>query len=283
MSLHCGDCLELMKKMPDQSVDLVLTSPPYGNQRAYGELGLSFRNDGEWAEWTAARFAEACRVCRGLVAFVVEGYTLSGTFHPLPELLTCRLIGLGVNIRRRMIYKRKGIFGGSPDEFAQHHEIVVCGSSRDGRLPYANPKATGHPPKCKPGGAPSHHSRDGRVNRPRLHQARAGSEKQVIKQYKPPEICKASNVIDCGAVGGGNMGSRFASENEAPFPEKLARPIILGYCPFGGIVLDPFCGSGTTLAVAAKLGRKYQGIDRRQSQIDICERRLKEVQRELVA
>lgn len=257
-----GDCLDVMSDMPNDSVDCVVASPPYGNQRRYGSTTKLFDNDDHWLDWAATRFMECLRVCRGSVNWVVEGYLKNGTFHPLPEMLTVELMKRGANIRTRNIYKRIGIMGGSPDELAQHHEIVVRASAKPGRLPFAEPTATGHPPKCKPGGRPSHQSKDGRVNRPRLHSAR-------VREYKPPDLCKASNVIDCGAVGGGNMGSKLAHENEAPFPEELAEVLIRTYCPRKGIVLDTFCGSGTTLAIAVRHGRGFIGIDNRQSQVDL--------------
>ena len=47
----------------------------------------------------------------------------------------------------------------------------------------------------------------------------------------------------------------------APFPADLCRIPILATCPPGGVVLDPFCGTGTALAVAAELGRRSVGID----------------------
>lgn len=267
--------------LDDDSVDMVLTSPPYGNQRAYG-MDLGFASDADWTGWCADRFEESIRVCRGLVCWVVEGYTRKGTFHPLPELLTAELVRRGINIRQRLIYHRSGIMGGSPDELARKHEIVICASKHAGRLPYANPKATGHPPKCAPGGTPSHQSRDGRVNRPRLHQAVGGSEQRKIKQYTPPEVCKASDVIDCGAVGGGNMGSRLSAENEAPFPEKLVNPLMLTWCPPAGTVCDPFSGSATTPAVAAKNGRIGIGFDIRESQVELGRRRVAEAMRATV-
>lgn len=74
------------------------------------------------------------------------------------------------------------------------------------------------------------------------------------------------------------MGSKLAHENEAPYPERLAEFFIRSFCPPGGIVLDPFCGSGTTLAVARRLGRQGIGIDIRQSQIDLSIKRCAEVQ-----
>ncbi len=74
------------------------------------------------------------------------------------------------------------------------------------------------------------------------------------------------------------MGSPLAASNEAPFPESLAEFFIRSFCPPGGIVLDPFSGSGTTVAVALKTGREGIGVDIRQSQIDLTTRRIQEVQ-----
>jgi DNA modification methylase len=70
------------------------------------------------------------------------------------------------------------------------------------------------------------------------------------------------------------MGHPLAHENEAPFPEWLAEVFVCSFCPPRGIVLDPFSGSGTTLAVAEKQGRRGIGIDVRQSQIDVAAKRL---------
>ena len=96
---------------------------------------------------------------------------------------------------------------------------------------------------------------------------------QVAPDYTPPALANPGNVIHCKA-GGGHMGSKLAHENEAPFPEKLAEAFVLSFCPPGGTVMDPFCGSGTTLAVAKKHGRNAIGIDIRASQGELTGRRL---------
>jgi len=75
-------------------------------------------------------------------------------------------------------------------------------------------------------------------------------------------------------VGGGAMGHPLAHENEAPFPQRLAEWFIRSWCRPGGWVLDPFVGSGTTVAAALALGRNAIGIDIRASQIDLSRRRL---------
>jgi hypothetical protein len=246
--------------LADDSVDMVFTSPPYGDRRTYG---IDFKLTGDaWVKWAVPIFLEHLRVCRGLVAWVVNGYQKDYLYHPLPEMLTTDLYRLGVNIRCRKIYQRDGIPGGSRDELALKHEIIVCASSRPGPLPWANPKAMGHPPKCRPGGAPSN---------------RVKSGIRVRSSFKQPKFCKASNVINCGAVGGGNMGSKIAHEGEAPFPEHLVEYMARTFCVPGGIVLDPFCGSGTVGAVVKRLGRRSIMCDIRQSECEKSIRRVAEV------
>ena len=60
----------------------------------------------------------------------------------------------------------------------------------------------------------------------------------------------------------------------ATFPEKLVEPCIMAGCPQDGVVLDPFAGSGTTLAVAQRLGRKSIGIDLSEDYLKLASKRL---------
>ncbi len=79
--------------------------------------------------------------------------------------------------------------------------------------------------------------------------------------------------VDC-TVGGGQMGSALAHDNEAPFPETLVERFVRSFCPPGGIVADCFSGSGSTAAVALAWGRRTIACDLRQSQVDLTVRRL---------
>ena len=110
---------------------------------------------------------------------------------------------------------------------------------------------------------------------------RISTERQVdgtmrAAPYIPPELANPGNVIDCGGSGGGYLSSDIAHENEAPFPEDLISPFVLSFCPKGGVVLDPFAGSGTTISVARQYRRRWIGVDIRESQIELCQKRLGE-------
>jgi len=318
-----GDCLEVMRSMEDNSVDLVFCSPPYEAARTYG-IGFNLKEQ-EWVDWAMERYLECVRVSRGLVAWVVEGRTRQFKWSATPALLMADLHRAGVKLRKPPVFHRVGIAGGGgPDWWRNDYEFIVCASK--GKLPWSDNTANGHPPKWAPGGDMSHRVSDGTrrnqwghsgtgetgarkadgefqtaerpshvkktmkemANEPKalaflngdlpagskLHTKRNETESRV-QCYTPPKMANAGNVIHC-VVGGGVMGSRLCHENEAPFPEKLVEHFIKCFCPPNGTVLDCFCGSGTTLSVAAQHGRKSIGIDVRESQVDLSGRRLKE-------
>jgi hypothetical protein len=311
-----GDCLEVMRSWPEKCVDLVFDSPPYEDARTYG---IGFKLKGQaWVDWMVERTIQSLRVCRGLVATVVEGKTKQFRWSATPALLMAALHQRGVCLRKPPVFHRVGIAGsGGPDWLRNDYEFIVC-CTNGGKLPWSDNTAMGHPPKWAPGGAMSHRVSSGsKVNqwghpvesgatvtkpdgsvrsmgRPpshrlapkvaavlcgdlpgKVHTKNNGTE-MVRQAYTPPVLANPGNVLHY-KVGGGIMGSRLCHENEAPFPEKLAEFFIRSFCPPGGIVLDRFCGSGTTLAVAKRHGRNFVGIDVRKSQVELALRRLEEV------
>lgn len=286
----CGDCLAEMQKMPENNIDLVFGSPPYEDARTYG---IDFNLKGqEWVDWVVEVYQQSLRICKGLVAFVIQGRTRKYKWSATPALLIADLHRIGVNLRNPLLYHRSGIPGsGGPDWLRSDYEWIAC-ASHPGRLPWSDNTACGKTPKFRPGGDLTHRKKDdsrvkisgmlsgAKNDMPHAqHGGRSGvlnSDGTITRKngsiYKPPKKANPGNVIKCS---GGHLGNKLAHENEAPFPEKLAEFMIRSFCPPNGIVLDPFCGSGTTCAVAKKWGRKYIGIDIRQSQVDLTNRRLK--------
>jgi site-specific DNA-methyltransferase (adenine-specific) len=264
--LLCGDNMELMRSMPDSSVDLVFTSPPYEAARTYG---IEFDLKGEaYVDWCLERYMECLRVSRGLVAWVIEGQTRQYRYTATPLLLMADLHRKGVHLRKPPAFARQGIPGsGGPDWLRNDYEFIIC-ATKGGKLPWADNMACGEPCKYKTGGAMSNRTVDGQ-------RRNAKTGKRLLGNNGRPEITNPGNIIKCN-VGGGHLGSHLAHENEAPFPEKLAEFFIRSFCPPAGIVLDPFCGSGTVPAVAKKWGRCFVGIDIRESQIELTKRRLLE-------
>jgi hypothetical protein len=306
-----GDCLEVMRSWETGSIDLVVCSPPYEAARTYG-IDFALRGQ-DWVDWAKERFLECLRVCNGLVCWVVEGQTRQFRYSATPALLMADLHRAGVHLRKPPIYHRVGIPGsGGPDWLRNDYEFCIC-ATNGGKLPWSDNTSMGHPPKWAPGGAMSNRLSNGsRVNqwghsidsgvtvvaedgvvrskgkRPSHHLATAAklhtkTEADGTKRtqgYNPPTLANPGNIIKV-EVGGGLMGSDLSHENEAPFPESLAEWFVRSFCKPGGIVCDPFSGSGTTAAVALRTGRNFIGIDIRESQVELTKRRIAEIQPEL--
>lgn len=283
-----GDCVQAMDALPEGCADLLFCSPPYVDARLYREggqdLGIA-RGPAEWVAWMLTVCRSARRVCKGLCAFVVEGRTEGYRYDCTPFLLVADLHREGFNLRKPPVYRRSGIPGsGGPDWLRNDYEPVVC-FTPPGRLPWSDNTAYGHRPKFPVGGAMSNRTPDGRrvnaaVGQPLTDGRLRGRATRGYKNgdavggaYAPPEKANPGNVIDC-QVGGGRIGSDLAHENEAPFPESLAEFFVLSFCPPGGVVLDIFSGSGTTVAMALRHGRRGIGFDLRQSQVDLSRRRV---------
>lgn len=312
-TLICGDCLEWMRSQPDQSVDLVFGSPPYEDARLYGELNFKVKGQ-DWVDWMVVRWHEMQRISKGVVAMVVEGKTKNFRWSATPALLMADLHRTGLKLRKPLAFHRVGIAGSGGREWLRNDwEFVVCTSR--GKLSWSNNTAMGHPPRWAPGGAMSHRTTKGtRVNqwghpidsggtggciddvtcteaRPSHRAAsydapvKANPGNALQQTYTASEVVallQEAGDFQHHIVGGGVMGSKLSHENEAPFPETLAEFLVRSFCPPGGIVLDPFSGSATTGAVAIKHGRRYIGIDIRESMKDLGERRIAEARERIV-
>jgi hypothetical protein len=281
-SVARADCLDFMASLPADGVDLVFGSPDYPGARLYLEDGRDpgiVKDVPTWVPWLVEVYRAALRCCRGLVALVVDSRTEHYAWSGAPALLMADLLRAGVTLRDPCIYHRVGVPGsGGSDWLRGDTEFVVC-ATRGGKLPWSDNTALGQEPVYGPGGEMSYRLRDGsRVNGhasteernnvgPHRARMRAG------RTYVPPDKANPGNVVFC-TVGGGNMGSPLAHENEAPFPEDLAEFFVRSFCPPGGVVLDCFSGSGTTGAVAVRHGRRFVGCDLRQSQVELSRRRV---------
>lgn len=291
-SLYLGDCLELLKSLPDNCLDLVITSPPYRVARTYG-IGFNLK-DQAYVDWAVERYVECIRVCKGLVAWVIEGQTKDFRYTAEPILMMADLHRRGVKLRKPPIFRRVGIPGsGGPDWLRNDYEFIICATK--GKLPWSDNTAHGSAPVCAPGGPMSNRLANGeRVSKVQTRRKPNG-ERARDGVYKMPDKANPGNVInhkytaqevaammtdkgdlaDC-KVGGGLMGSDLSHENEAPFPETLTDFFVESFCPPGGVVGDFFCGSGTSLASAIRLGRCAVGCDIRDDQVALSMRRIEE-------
>lgn len=294
--LAMADAIRL--PLPGKSVDLVFGSPPYIDARTYG-IGAK-RKCAAWVKWMLDVTTECQRVSAGPVVWVAAGGHRGRNYQPACEGLMWEWWRRGgdCQLYRPCIWHRIGIPGsGQDDWFRADTEYVMC-FKRRGPLPWSDNTAMGHIPKWAPGGEMSHRLSSGtrrnqwgggeksgghrttnggitKYVRPshRMHTKRDANGNMQSQAYDSPDLANPGNLIKT-KVGGGHLGHNLAHENEAPFPEALARFFVISLCRPGGLILDPFSGSGTTASVAVRNGRRALGFDIRQNQCELGERRI---------
>jgi site-specific DNA-methyltransferase (adenine-specific) len=99
-------------------------------------------------------------------------------------------------------------------------------------------------------------------------------ETKLLAQSKEETIENSWRIVPVGARQNGfELFGKHKSEHVAPFPEELVRPYIKSLCPFGGVVLDPFLGSGTTMRIAMEENLNCIGIELSERYIETAKKR----------
>ncbi len=254
-----ADALEWLDVATEDSVDVILGSPPYAEK---GErYGFDEKLDTpDWSRWLLHVTETARYVARHWCVWVVNSAYRQG-YLPACELFIAECYQDGIDGMERPLIWHKNAPPNRKNWFSNNWEYILAFRCGDGKTEHFDWESIAEPPKYTNGG--DFRQRDSKGKR------RKGGTYPKGKLVRPKDVIRAT-------VGGGHMGSKLASQNEAPYPEKLIEPLIKCLCPEGGTVLDPFCGSGTTLAVAERLGRKAIGLDVRESQVELSHERMKE-------
>jgi site-specific DNA-methyltransferase (adenine-specific) len=250
-----GDCLEVMKQIPDGSVDMVMTSPPYDNLRTYNDTL-------KWGDhiWNPI-INELYRVVKdgGVVVWVVGDATIKGS-----ETMT--------SFRQAFAFRRAG--------FLLHDTMIwekdTFTATGTLRVRYASifeymfVFSKGKPKSFNPI-LDRKNKTFGEIHHGTVRQA-DGSTKPISNQNrKTPEYGQRFNVWRQNA----EKNSK-AYGHPAMFPEKLASDHIKSWSNEGDVILDPFCGSGTTCVACVNTKRNYIGIEQDEKYHATAEKRVQE-------
>jgi len=254
-TLYLGDSLDVMRDMlPDGSVDLTVTSPPYDNLRTYnGTL-----NDWTPEKWQAI-IRELFRVTKqgGVVVWIVGDATINGSETGTSFRQALYAMECGFNLHDTMIYEKAG--------------TGACGSNRAywQTWEYMFVFGKGKVSKFNPVTIPGTKTVVGGV-RNKLEKSKKTEARSVgVREQRRSNIWRY-------AVGAKDE----KTGHPAPFPEALARDHILSWSNPGDVVFDPFLGSGTTGKMALLEGRRFIGIEREPKYFDIACRRIEDAQRQ---
>ena len=255
--IHQGDCLEVMRKMPTGSIDLIVTSPPYADARkdTYGGVSCD-----EYVEWFWPRAVEMNRILKptGSLVINIKEKCKDGVRDPyVLNLILAMSQNWGFHwIEEYIWHKSNPMPGGWKNRFRDGWErLLHFTKEKDFKINQDAVKIPiGHVTKNR---AKKLSKRDMTRN-----ESATQSGFGVKRAYwEGKDYCSPSNVLE-GAAVTHNTG------HSAAFPEWLPKFFILLFSDAGDVVLDPFSGSGTTARVAKKCGRHYVGIELIQEYID---------------
>jgi site-specific DNA-methyltransferase (adenine-specific) len=252
-----GDCVELMKEIPDDFIDLTVTSPPYDNLRNYNnEVTWNFEKFQEVAK-------ELFRITKpgGVVVWVVGDATIKGSETGTSFRQALYFKEIGFNLHDTMIYiKNGGLNSGSLKAYQQKFEYMFVFSK-------GTPK-TVNLIKDRPN----------KYVENRIKKKKQKDGTYVEQHFKTEEYGTRYNywIYDTGS--GKSTKDKIAFNHPAIFPEKLAEDHIISWSNPGDIVFDPFLGSGTTAKMAVLNDRKYIGFEISKEYFDIACQRLNDVE-----
>jgi site-specific DNA-methyltransferase (adenine-specific) len=249
------NCIETMGRMPDEFLDMTLTSPPYDDLREYN--GYHFP-----IEEIASLLYRTTKV-GGVVIWVVGDRTLNGneTLSSFRQALTFQ--SAGFNVHDTMIYaKNNPIPSDCGKRYRQCFEYMFCFSK--GRPKTFNP-----------------------IMQP-IKQEKAFKSFRITKvgrndlahDHVAPKERKVNNIFFYN-VGTSSSKDKIAFEHPAIFPEQLAIDQISTWTDEGDLVYDCFMGSGTTAKAAHLLQRNWIGSEISAEYVSIANSRLKDVRRDI--
>lgn len=249
--IKCGDCVSLMRELPDASIDLTVTSPPYDDLRAYKGFTFDYKPVAQ----------ELYRLTKqgGIVVWVVGDATKNGSESGSSFKQALYFMETGFKLHDTMIYEKNSSAFPAARTSKRYTQIfeymfVFCkGKIRnDITLLCDKPnKWAGH----TNWGNNTQYDKDGNL-------------KQTNNIKPVPAFSLRNNIWKY------SVGFNDKTGHPAVFPEELARDHILSWSNEGDIVLDPFMGSGTTAKMAKLNNRHYIGFDISEEYCEIAQNRI---------
>jgi len=264
--IFLGDCEQVLRKFPDNSVDLIFTSPPYADQRKRTYGGV--RPD-DYVDWFLPKAEQLRRVLKPTGTFIlnIKERVMAGERHTYVIELILRMREHGWLWTEEFIWHKKNSYPGKwPNRFRDSWERLLQFNKQREFSMYQEAVMV-------PVGD---WAQDRLVNLSETDKIRDESRVESgfgknISNWLGRDMVYPNNVIHM-ATECSNRG------HSAAFPVDLPSWFIKLFTVEGDVVLDPFIGSGTTAVAAKQLKRKYVGIDINQEYCLISEERVEQVE-----
>lgn len=253
-NIYQGDCLELMKRIPDKSIDMTITSPPYDNLRTYNNIQW---NRNIWEKIIEQLF----RITKigGVVVWIVSDATINGSESCTSFRQALYFRQCGFNLHDTMIYIKNQLSYPSKNRYHNGFEYMFIFSN--GRLKTFNPindrknisvgRNINGCERCKNGDLVKRNSSFRRI-------------KKFGMRWNHWLIY--------------NLSRGEHNKHPATFPYQLAHNHIISWSNQNDLGLDPLMGSGTTCVAAKLTNRRYIGIELDKKYFEIAKKRIANTQ-----
>lgn len=261
-----GDCERVLEKFPDNSIDLIFTSPPYADQRKRTYGGVK---PGEYVDWFLPKTEQFLRVLKPTGTFIlnIKERVVNGERHTYIIQLILEMRKQGWLWTEEFIWHKKNSYPGKwPNRFRDAWERLLQFNKQRKFNMYQEAVMV-------PVGA---WAQDRLANLSETDRIRDESKVESgfgknISNWVGRDKVYPDNVI--------HMATECSNRNHsAAFPVDLPTWFIKLFTAEGDMVLDPFIGSGTTAVAAKQLGRDYVGIDINDEYCRVAEERVLQIQ-----
>jgi len=266
----CGDCVNVLSSIPDESVDLIVTSPPYADSRknTYGGIAAE-----DYVQWFLPKADEFFRVLKPTGTFIlnIKERVVAGERHTYVLELILEMRRRGWLWTEEFIWHKKNCYPGKwPNRFRDSWER--CIQFNKSKQFYMDQDAV----RVPMGDWAKSRLRNLSATDQRRDESKvsSGFGKNVSK-WVGRKLAYPTNVLHLAT----ECGNRSHS---ATFPSALPEWFIKLFTKPGDLVLDPFMGSGTALVAASRLGRRYIGIDIKPEYCRIAEEALRQTELPIV-
>ncbi|MDE2639745.1 MAG: site-specific DNA-methyltransferase [Chloroflexota bacterium] len=262
--LLCGDARELLRLLPSDSVQTVVTSPPYWSLRDYDTDGQIGRDDSlsEYVASIVGAFGELKRVLRddGTVWLNVgDAFTSGNRRYRAPDRK---------NRARAMSVRPPTPEGLKPKDLIGLPWRLAFGLQDAGW--WLRSEVIWHKPNAHP---ESVRDRPTKAHETLFLLSKSQNYHYDVHAVQGPNGRRLRTVWDIPTEPGQCLNGQ-AGDHPAPMPLSLARRCLMLTGSENGVVLDPYAGSGTTLLAARELGRRWVGIELNPAFVDLIEHRM---------
>jgi DNA modification methylase len=265
-AVHQGDCMDVLQEYPNACIDLIVTSPPYADQRSSTYGGI---HPDHYVEWFLPRSAEFLRVLKPSGSFVlnIKEKAVNGERHTYVLELILALKKQGWLWTEEYVWHKRNCYPGKwPNRFRDAWERCLHFTKQ--RQFKMNQEAV-----MVPMGdwAQSRLKSLGKNDIVRYDSQVGNAFGKNIANWQGRDKAYPTNVL--------HLATECSNKrHSAAFPKSLPQWFINLFTDAGDVVLDPFAGSGTTLEAALELGRIALGVDLSEEFVSICQQKISPAQ-----